>query len=61
MSYTYLVSKANIHIMLDIYETLEFKKIQEQILEFCKTEKGKEFVLSLKMSTSKDDVKKNLN
>ncbi len=61
MSYTYLVSKANIHIMLDIYETLEFKKIQEQILEFCKTEKGKEFVLSLKMSTSKDDVKKNLD
>ena len=57
----YLVSKANISLMLNVYETLEFSKIQERILEFCKTEKGRDTLLSLKMSSDISEIKKSLN
>lgn len=47
--------------MLDVYQTLEFHKIQESILEFCKTEKGREYVLSLSMSSDREKIKKDLS
>ena len=47
--------------MLDVYQTLEFNKIQEQILEFAKTERGKEKILSLKMSSDKDEIIRELS
>ena len=43
--------------MLNVYETLEFHKIQERIFEGLKTEGGKEILLSLKMSTDKEEIK----
>ena len=46
--------------MLDVYHTLEFQRIQEQILEFSRTEKGKENILSLRMITDKERAKKSL-
>lgn len=56
----YYVWKANKIIMLDAYRTLEFSKIQEKILEFCKTEKGREEVSSLKMLVDKNELKNKL-
>ena len=47
--------------MLDVYRTLEFQRIQEAILEFCKTEKGRENVLSLSASSSKEKIQKSLS
>ena len=47
--------------MLDTYKVLEFSLIQDRILEKCKTERGKELTLSLKMSTNKDELQKSLN
>ncbi len=47
--------------MLDVYQTLEFNKIQEQILKFAKTERGKEKILSLKMSSDKDEIIRELS
>ena len=43
--------------MQDIYQTFEFNKILELISEFNKSEKGKEDILSLKMLSSKEEVK----
>ena len=57
----YLVSARNKIVMLDAYVTLEFNKIQESLLEFCKTEKAKELVSSLKMSNNKEHLQKELN
>ena len=42
--------------MQDIYETFEFNKIIEKILEYSKTDLGKEYVLNLKMFTSKTEL-----
>lgn len=42
--------------MQDIYETFEFIKIKEKILEYSKTDLGKEYILNLKMFNSKDEL-----
>ena len=47
--------------MQDIYSTFEFYKIQESIKEFAKTELGKEKIDNLKMLSSFNDVKENLD
>lgn len=46
--------------MQDSYQVLEFKEIQNAILEFCKTEIGKSHVLNMKMMTNFDEVDKSL-
>ena len=47
--------------MLDVYHTLEFHRIQEGILEFAKTEKGKELIFEMKMNSNFNAVKKSLD
>lgn len=47
--------------MINAYKSLEFDVIKENLLEFCKTEKGKEYILSLTMSTNRNEVKRNLD
>ncbi len=42
--------------MQNIYETFEFNKIKEKILEYSKTDLGKEFILNLTMFTSKTEL-----
>lgn len=46
--------------MQDSYQVLEFKEIQNAILEFCKTEIGKSHVLNMKMMTNFIEVDKSL-
>ena len=46
---------------MDVYQTLEFSKIQDELVSFSKSERGKELILSLRMSTSKEDIKQSLN
>ena len=53
----YFKSKSrNKTLMLDAYVTLEFSKIQSQINEFCKTERGRELVSTLTMSNDKEVI-----
>jgi len=47
--------------MQNIYQTFEFNKIKEGILEFSKSELGKEQILSLNMLSNKEDVLNSLN
>lgn len=47
--------------MLDVYHTLEFNRIQESILEFAKTEKGKELIFEMKMNSNPKEVKSSLD
>ena len=47
--------------MLDVYNTLEFHRIQESVLEFAKTEKGKELIFEMKMNSNFNYVKKSLD
>ena len=53
--------KANKLIMLDAYSILQFKEIQNSIIEFSKTEGGKSLVLNMKMSNNREDVIKSLD
>ena len=53
--------RGNISLMIDAYKSLEFDAIKSFLLELSKTEKGKELILSLKMSSNKDKVKKNID
>ena len=52
----YYVLKANKIIMLNAYSVLQFPLIQEKILEYSKTELGKELISNLKMSTDREIV-----
>jgi len=47
--------------MLDAYSILQFKEIQNSIIEFSKTEGGKSLVLNMKMSNNREDVIKSLD
>ena len=53
--------KANKLLMLDAYSVLQFKEIQERIIEFSKTEGGKSLLLEMKMSNKKEEVIRSLN
>ena len=46
--------------MLDLYQTLEIRKILEEVSSFSHSEVAKERILSLRMLTSKEEVKKSL-
>lgn len=47
--------------MQDIYQTFEFFKIKDLILEHSKTELGKKYVSELTFSCDKNEIKKNLD
>ncbi len=46
--------------MQDIYQTFDFYKIQDKLLEYAKTELSKSYIQELKMMSSYEEVKKNL-
>ena len=46
--------------MQDIYQTFDFYKIKEKLLEYSKTELSKSYIEELTMMSSYDEVKKNL-
>ena len=46
--------------MQNIYDTFEFYKIKNEILDYSKTETGKDFINSLAMLNSKEEVKESL-
>ena len=46
--------------MQDIYSTFEFDKIKDFIYQYSKTERGREYVLSLEMITDFDELNNKL-
>ena len=46
--------------MQDIYQTFDFYKIKDKLLEYSKTELSKNYIEELTMLPSYDEVKKNL-
>ena len=47
--------------MQDIYETFEFNRIKEFILEYSKTELGKKYISDLSFNTDKNEIVKSLD
>lgn len=47
--------------MQDIYQTFEFNKIKDFVLEFAKTERGKNLVLNMTFSSDEKEIKHQLN